>query len=63
MPRAFRYRLKQGFGVAGLIDHRDTCLGDVERRGVDMVGRPQGGVVVLGIEPVIHARGVVRRRD
>ena len=61
--RRLRHRVEQRLGVAGLIDDRGAGFGDGERGGIEMMRRAQSGVVVLGIEPRLHAHFVVGRRD
>ena len=54
-----RHGFEQRLGVAGLVDDRGARFGDRKLRAVEMMRRPQSGVVVLGIEAGVHARLVV----
>ena len=58
-----RHRFQQRLGVALFVDNSGARLGDRQLHGVEVMRGAQSGVIVLGIEPRVHADLVVGRRD
>ena len=63
VARRLRHRIEQRLGIAGFVDDGGARIGDSERHRVEMVRRPQAGIVVLGVKAGVHARLVVGGRD